>query len=777
MLHRPVYNPQEVLSAVREGKDGLVSRVLRNPETTGQLRREVLAEYLYERGAPGAKIVCDEIATVHLPLKESRMLFLVAAESGALKVVKALLAGDPSLVDAATLRSAFRCAVRGSHIPIIGFLAETPRIPVGMKIQAVTPSLYLELSGSTSDGTPRSEMGIAETQIHKQAREQRATRSGIRTKKPSKQELARNEIYERYERLSDEIAQKMRRMRSDSTGHSNSVDNNLITELNVAMCQRELVRQRERSLFEIEAPSKRELVLERGAGKEVCRKTNPEGCATKRSVAELVADVYAMRLSGGEVSWNSLIEAILNEWSARQKPFSREQLSQLIGQVHPKGLTLSNVDSNVEMYKWKNQPSVKPYRQTVAILCKAFKLSLAQELMMWRIARGADPKEFEKRTARYRATSQVNSNASERSQLVKTLVAISGVPDARLEELLKVQQLSMWKCGARIEDLEMCRRFVELVNPQVLQPASEREAHREVNETLVGILSARPTSVVEAVTRAQVAPHPSGTCFLLLTGRYGLKQVSARDLSEKLGTSEWTIHRMRSTRQQRGGHISEAQAHGIADLVQGIPSNMRDSLTMVERYEREIMVDTLTGVRSPIALWHQFVSGDLEHVGEILRLTRIRRGDTQLPNTSDLELGKSVVGIRMANKLADYLGFVGESHTRVRREFILTAMGMEVGTTPEDLLNVIISGNASRLDGLRMMLDLSGRTRGQLAEALGVKKSVVMTWARSDFEGRISRPHWIRRLARELGLSHREDEMVKVFSRKRTTGDHMPPEG
>lgn len=716
-------------------------------------------EYLYERGGAGAHIVCNQLTTVSLPLKESRMLFVAAAESGALKVIKALLRGDSSLVDAVVLRSAFRGAVRGAHSNVIEYLAATPRIAVNAKVQAVTPSLYEELCGSTSDGTPRSEMGIAETQIYKQAREQKAARSEGRTRKPSRQGRARDEIYERYDRIIDGIGEKIRHMRTGFAGKQNQVDANLALELNIAMCQRELVRQRERALCELEVPQTREYVVERGASKSACRKTNPTGFQTKRSVAELVDTAYENRLAGIRVSWNGLIETILDEWSTRGKPFSREQLSQLIGELHPRGATLSNA----EMYKWRNQTTVKPRRQTVGILCKAFKLSLAQELKMWRIARGADLKESEKLTARYCVAGGVSSTVSERARLVKSLVAISGIPDARLEELLQVQQLSMWKCGARIEDLEMCRRFVELVNSRVLQPASEREAHQELNETLVGILSARPTSVVEAVVRAQKASHPGGACFLLLTGTYGVKQVSAHDLAERLGTSEWTIQRMRSARRQRGGHINEEQANIIADVVQGIPRHLRDSLTMVERCEREMMVDTLTGVRSPLALWHQFVSGDLQHVGEILRLTRTRRGDTQLPNTSDLELGKAPVGIRVANKLADYLGFVGDTHKRVRREFILAAMGMDITTAPEDVLNVIISGAVSRLEGLRIMLDLSGRTRGHLAEALGVKKSVVMTWARSDFEGRISRSHWIRRLARELGLSHREDDMVKVF--------------
>jgi hypothetical protein len=563
--------------------------------------------------------------------------------------------------------------------------------------------------------------------------------------------MQRQEVFSQYDRLIEQTAKISRASNSDSK------------ELAVEMCTRELLRQRERALFELGTAKDRQFVVKAGYNRTQCRATNPQGRQSQRSVAELVEALYERHQSGERISWGNLINDVMKEWSSRKTPFTREHLSRHIGEIHPGHQTVSGV----ELGKWRRNSAIAPYRHTVATLCEAFKLSPAHELMMWRISRGGNPSDYSKLTERYAQSKTVDSTASERSKLVRKLMDLSGVPAARLQEMLRVQQLPQWRHGARIEDLAMCRKFVELTNPILLQPQANQDSHRELNETLVGILSDRPTSIVEAVTRAESARYPGGMCFLLLTGRYGLKQIPARELSEKLGVSEWTIHRMRSERRQRGGHINEEQAHVIADAVQGIPRSQRGSLTIVERYERGIMVDALTGVRSPIALWHQFVSGELRHVGEILKLTRIRRGYSQLPNTSDFELGKSGVGILLANKLADYLGFTAAAHRTVRREFVLRAMGLEVTTTPEDVLNSVVEGQISRLDGLRTMLNLSGRTRGQLAQVLGVKKTAVMTWVRTSFDGKISRTSWVRALAAELGMPHRADDMVAVYSPRR----------
>jgi len=744
-----------LIEAVLVGQDSIVRKALEKGALPANVRREILVEYLLERDAKGAEIVLKEIKRATLPAEELKHVFIAAAEAGKSGVIRAILRHDEFVVDAPTLRTAFEAAVWGECGAVITMLGDTKAIPLEVKKNAITPSLFEKLSGPIVDGSVRGEMGLVEIQIAKAWRDKSAELREGSLKPGSKREIQRQEIFSQYDRLIEQTDKTIRASKSDSK------------ELVVEMCTRELLRQRERALFELGTTKERQFIVKTGYNRIQCRATNPEGRQIQRSVAELVEALYERHQSGEPISWGNLINDIMKEWSSRKTPFTREHLSRHIGEIHPEHQTVSGV----ELGKWRRNSTIAPYRPTVAVLCEAFKLSPAHELMMWRISRGGGPSEYRKLTERFSQSKTTASTATERSKLVRKLMDLSGVPAARLREILRVQQLPQWRHGARIEDLAMCRKFVELTNPLALQPQANQDSHRELNETLVGILSDRPTSIVEAVTRAQSARYPGGTCFLLLTGRYGLKQIPARELSEKLGVSEWTIHRMRSERRQRGGHINEEQAHVIADAVQGIPHSQRQSLTVVERYERGIMVDTLTGVRRPIALWHQFVSGELHHVGEILKLTRIRRGQSQLPNTSDFELGKSGVGILLANKLADYLGFTGAAHRTVRREFVLRAMGLEVTTTPEDILNLVVEGQLSRLDGLRAMLNLSGRTRGQLAQVLGVKKTAVMTWVRTSFDGKISRASWVRALATELGMPHRADDMVSVFGVKYYAGN------
>ena len=756
-------NLERIIEELHERKPASALQALKrgnlSPQETGEILRELLLS-----GVPkGAATVCAYLPSIKLDQKDARYLFLAAAETGTTKVIKSLLEEHTKEIEASTVRKAFICAVRANQIPVIVLLAQTPRITIETKVAAITPSIYDEVTGSTEDGSARVEMGIMETQIKSQSREKRASRVEALVRGPSAKERARNEINEQFDLLVAKTEESFNSFAKMSGALRRTGSEQDTVEMNLALCLREIERQRARALFELNRTKSRDQVIKAGFDQKACRATNRPGFEGKRSAAEIVESMYTQWSNGQQVSWGGFIKALIKEWGGARNPCSPEALSQVIKRNHPKSETISNE----EIYKWLKKTEVSPNRQSVGIICRAFKLSLGHEVMIWRICRGSVWHEHHAGLFKQISKPTVQSTPGLRGKLVKTLIGSSGIPDARLQELLKVQQIPMWKVGARIEDLGMCKKFVDLVAPRLLDSRTELDASRELRDALVGVLSDRPKSVLEAVMRAESATHSPGTCFALLTGRYGFKQISAQEMAEALKVSELTIHRMRSSRQQRGGHINEAQAHIIADKVQGVSAAMRGSLTVIERYERALMVDTLTGVREPIALWHQFLSREYTCLGEIIRLTRLRRGDMQLPNTSDFELGKDSVGIRMANKLADYLGFDGSTHRRARREFILHAMGFEVKTTPEDVLNKILDGEVSRLDGLRLMLDLSGRTRGELAKVLGVRKTAVMTWSRSSFDGRISRMDSIGRLAMELELSHLLDDMQAVFGRKR----------
>jgi hypothetical protein len=753
---------EQLISAVAEGRDQEVKARLIARDLPSSTKVEIITEYLLERGEEGASIVYKLIKKLDLQRDDLCHVFIAAAESGAQKVLKCLLKDKPGLVDAHTLRTAFEAAVFGEKCDIIQMLGSSRQIALEIRRQAVTPSIFRKLKGSLEDGSARSEMGLAETLIAKEWRDQRESFRGKRLKPPSYREVQTQELRNLYEANIAEVEKRIRSTASNVILAGGLDNNSESKELLLELCVREFGRQCERAIYELDRrKNNRFNVLQGKKSQGQYRSTNPNGCEWKRSVAEVVEDLFRLYQNGKRLSWSLLLTTIVKEWGDEKKRFSALKLSDHIRQVHPEGRSISAE----ELSKCLHRKSIKPTRPSIRILCEAFKLSLAHELMIWRFVGGESFTKYQQLAENYKTSNVHKSTGQIRSDLFRSLMEMSGISASRIEQLLNVQQVAVWRHGARIEDLEMCEKLVELVNPVTLWPQESRHLQREINETLVGLLSSRPTSIVEAVARAQASKHSTGTCFLLLTGRYGLKQIPVSELCSKLRVSEWTLHRMRSTRNQRGCHINEEQAHIIADVVQGISNQMRDSLTVVERYERGIMIDTLTGVRDPVALWHQFASGKLNHVGEILRLTRVRRGHVQLPNTSDFELGKSGVGIRVANKLADYLGYVGRAHREVRRAFVLMALGKDLPKSPEVILDSIMTGECSRLEGLRLMLDNTGRTRGQLAQDLGVSKAVVMTWVRSDFAGKISNPRLIRDLASELGIPNRVSDMLKVFSR------------
>jgi hypothetical protein len=97
-----------------------------------------------------------------------------------------------------------------------------------------------------------------------------------------------------------------------------------------------------------------------------------------------------------------------------------------------------------------------------------------------------------------------------------------------------------------------------------------------------------------------------------------------------------------------------------------------------------------------------------------------------------------------------------------RRQFIVLATGHEAAFDPIAILYNVRCNEVSRLDALRLILDASGMTRGQLAEASGVDMAYC-TQTRSG--GRIKAPAGnMETLAGLCGLTGFEDEFIHAFS-------------
>lgn len=465
---------------------------------------------------------------------------------------------------------------------------------------------------------------------------------------------------------------------------------------------------------------------------------------------------------GKALNFSDLIDRVLTTWGRGRVPLSREGLCQFIKTIHPEGKTLSNV----VMYSWKNHPEHGPNQFSVQTLVDAFKLDRTHELMMWRIARGRGSADVGALIDDAERTLRTDEERQSRARIFCALIESSGIPLVRVQQLLGGTQVSLWKRGQSISDPDMCSRFVRLMNPAALYRPHERESAQVVSKRLEAFLGARPATIFDAVLAAErsEAVNPSGTLLELLTGSRGIRPMDYAQAAAHLGVTESIVRHMRSSSDRRGASITEEQAMKIADWVQHVTAETRNLLSIVERAERRVVVDNLTGIPSPVALLVKLSQDDLAHAGDIVRLTRERRGTYQWPGLSDFELGKAHVSIPVAQKLADWLGFVGREHVETRRTFICFATGVDQSQTPDAIFDQVVDGKLPRHLALRTLFALTGKTRDQISETLGFAKSSARIMGTEFSDGRISPGRRAIAVAREVGLLHRSDQFVAVFT-------------
>jgi hypothetical protein len=473
----------------------------------------------------------------------------------------------------------------------------------------------------------------------------------------------------------------------------------------------------------------------------------------------MVEDAYHQdkpRIQHDREGFNGIIEMALDEWG-----MSREQLCEHMAGEHSEGRKLTNT----VLYQWKNEPEHHPNRDTMGVFMDAFDLDRTQELMMWKVAAGRDA-EVEITEAIGAAEQAIGKEDEKtmRGELTKLLQESSGVPVARVEEILEVQQMMAWKKGARIENLEMGQEFTSLMNPvELAVNEAEQNMRADQNERIERVLGGRVADIYTAAEEAQSAKNSGGKLLSLLTGRTGLVPLSEAELSEMLGVSSHKAKKMRSSGDARGAHIDEGMAEIIADRVQGIDADKRHLMTIEERADREILLDGLTGVPTPVALFTQYKKGEIE-LGEVMVQTRARRGDNQMKGAGGFERGEETVGHERAGAFADYLGFTGEAFKETRREFMVAATGKDASLTPEEILGDIRTGNMERHIGLRRLLDLTGMPRAEFAESIKENYHTVESWVTEERGGYIADMAAIPKVARAVGLAEQVDDVKEIFS-------------
>lgn len=769
------YDPQlaeRVVSLIESRGDTRVLEELDGAPVS--IRAEAIREFLWRGDAAGSAAAREILQRSELPAEQLRTVFTAAAESGDTKTLRLICRKAPEAIAPSSIRTALLGALYKKQLGSIEWIADTDLLPPQAKYRAITPSLFQLCDKTYFDTRSLDELGTAETIITKQYRDaQHELRHAQREQRlssmgPSEEEKRKLRIEKKFSHLlrlsTNQIRTHRQKLAEPLFGHELR-EHSEITAMLIDQVTREIGRQREIALTTPSEPKEKR--SSREADIVTWRGTNPKGHEESPSFAEMLEKFHRESRSGratGSRTFSDFIDTVLATWGTEAHPLSRENLCKLIQEKHPQNETLSNS----VLYQWKNNPEYTPITESLTTLAQAFQLNKVHELLMFRIAKGRPCDNLEGLLSAAENALRTPDEAKTRGALFTALCDTAGIPLVVLSERLGVWQLSLWKRGQSIEDPEMAGRFVNLVNPPAIYSKEERQGVRELNLRIQAVLGGRPSSLFDAIFSAERAgvANPGGLLFSLLMGRRGLHPLNAEAAAKVLGVTPSKAHHMSASSERRGGEITESLALRILDYVQGVSTTTRHLLSPIQRAERELALDTLTRVPSPVRLMSQVLHGELPHVGEIVRLTRQRRGARQEAGMSDFELGKAGLNHPRAAATADWLGFTGPQHRECRRLFITMATDTYTTETPSQIFDDIISGKLERHIGVQKLFDWTGLTRQELSEKLGGRRTSATTYTSAQRGGQIFNQTHLSVLANELGLRHRFDELVSVFTPK-----------
>ncbi len=777
-LPQSPYNSQfaeRVVSLIESRGDERVLQELEGAPST--IRAEAIREFLWRGDAAGGNAARELIQTSDLKPEELRTIFTTAAELGDTKTLRFICRAAPDAITAESIRTALLGALHNKEAQSIAWIADTDLLSPAVKHRAITPSLFRSIDESRGDKHTRNELGTAETIITKQFRDvQHELRNALREQRLSQKGLS--EAEKRKLRIERHFSKLLSKATNQIRGHRQTLaqplhghelrEHSETTRLFLDQATREVSRQREIAL--LTPPTTKEQRSTRAADLVTWRGTNPPEHENSPSFAEMLEQFHRTTRSATGPSaptFSDFIDTVLSTWGSKTQPLSRDNLCKLIAERHPSHETLSNS----VMYNWRNHPEHSPNTESLTILAQAFQLNKLHESLMFRLAKGHPCDNLDELVSKAERAIRTPDEAKTRGALFTALCDAAGIPLVVLSETLAVQQVSLWKRGQRIENPEVASNFVNLVNPPAIYPTEEREGVRELNSRIQAALGGRQNSVFDAVFLAERlgVANPGGLLFSLLIGRRGLAPLDIAVATKLLNVTPSKVHHMSASSERRGGEITETIALTLLDHVQGVSEATRHLLSPIQRAERELALDTLTRVPSPVRLMSQARRGELSHVGEVHRLTRQRRGVLQESGTSDFELGKASITHARAAAMADWLGFTGPQHRECRRLFITMATDTYTSETPSQILDDTISGKLERHIGVQKLFDWTGLTRAELSAKIGANRSSGASYTTAQRGGRIFNQNHLRNLADELGLRHRFDELVSVFIPKTYT--------
>ncbi len=773
------YDPalaERLVGLIEAGQDSAALHQL--SAAPSSLRAEAAREFLWRGDDQGYQSAKTLVRQGTLAPEELRSIFSAAAECGETRMLKLIASTSPEAIEAGTIRNALLGALYNSQTASISWIADTELLSVESKYRAIVPPLFKSSEEHRGSLQARNELGTAEIIITKQYRDaqyelRQQRRQALRTQEePSAAEKRQLRIERKFSTLLSRAINQIRSHRQRHTAELQGDElrnHREITALLIEQVTREVQRQREVALIE-RPEATRNQKPHRPFEVTTWRATNPDGHENSPSFAEMLENFFHANFGprGGEVrTFDSFIDTVLSTWGANNRPLSRESLCRLIEKKHPQNARLTNS----VFYQWRNYQNQTPSTESIMTLVAAFNLNKIHELLLFRIAKGTPCHDVETLVSRAEDALRTPEEARTRGELFTAITEASGIPLVNLTSVLGVHQIHMWKRGQRIEDPAVVSTLVDLIHPVDIYPKEEFESAQALSARIKAILGGRSASVLDAVFLAErsTVANPGGLLFSLLVGGRGIMPLSENAAASLLGVTEGKVRRMARPSPCRGGEITESIASATLDYVQGVTPSTRNLLSPIQKAERDLALDILTGVPSPIRLLMKASRGELSHAGEIHRLTRQRRGVLQEWGLSDFELGKATITASRASAMAKWLGFVGPQHQESRRLFITMATGTHSQETPSQILDDIISGKVERHIGVQKFFDWTGLTRAELARRIGASRTSGASYTSAQRAGRIFNQTHLSLLAEELGLRHRFDELVSVFTPKKYT--------
>ena len=512
------------------------------------------------------------------------------------------------------------------------------------------------------------------------------------------------------------------------------------------------------------------------------RARNPEGMAEKQSFQEMLDT----SVDKGENFVQFLFNRVLPEWN---------NLSQVKFCAHMERLNAENTMlskktlTDTVLSNWRLGKG-KPLRDSAEVICAAFGITPREgermalhERKLWKIIDGR-PFSYGGKTGEQGLIAALADahKTKDTSALITELIDSSGIRFERLQQVLGVQQISAWKKGARIDNVQTALDFVDMMGPLVpteLMTVSQRATRRE----LLSLITGREFDIDMLMENASKAGNPGGELLTGLTGRTGLVTITSAELAKKAKTKDFPVteeqvKKMRTgTQLQRGGKIYEPVAKSILGQVRRAmrPLIAQDIVDPFTPEQEAAAIDMLTRIEHPRTLLAKCAKGEMA-IGAMVRDTCERLNlnlmgprsfceQVGITHISDFVCGKAHVDANTAKKLSNWFaknyGFTpGE-----QQQFMSLAQGVNQARTPDILLADVTAGKLDRTEGLRQIYDYRGFTRDALASQARVDTHVIQYSVNNVSGGRImADKDAVRRIGAAAGISDAQlDSFVAVY--------------